>query len=154
MFRSDEFGDEPIKYTLFWIKYDDLAPFLAKQVIMTSNLNNAATMSVEDFFTMNKYNGKIYKTTNLLGKTLSQYCPTDSAMNAEQNKIEKELKDFENNIFGSNIDIDKQEQTEQTEQTNKEIKEVQKNEKKERRIKKVKEHKQSSSKISVRRQRH
>lgn len=151
MFRSDEFGDEPIKYPLFWIKYDDLAPFLAKQVIMTSNLNNAATMSVEDFFTMNKYNGKIYKTTNLLGKTLSQYCPTDSAMNAEQNKIEKELKDFENNIFGSNIDIDKQEQTEQT---NKEIKEVQKNEKKERRIKKVKEHKQSSSKISVRRQRH
>lgn len=118
---------------------------------MTSNLNNAATMSVEDFFTMNKYNGKIYKTTNLLGKTLSQYCPTDSAMNAEQNKIEKELKDFENNIFGSNIDIDKQEQTEET---NKEIKEVQKNEKKERRIKKVKEHKQSSSKISVRRQRH
>ena len=69
-----------------------LAPFLSKQTIMTSNLNNAATMSVEDYFTMNCYKGKIYKTTNMLGKTLAQYCTTDSAMNKEQRKIENELK--------------------------------------------------------------
>lgn len=100
MARADEFGDGEVKYPLFWVKYDDLAPFLSKQTIMTSNLNNAATMSVEDYFTMNRYQGKIYKTTNMLGRTLSQYCPTDSAMTAEQKKIEKELVDFEKNIFG------------------------------------------------------
>lgn len=101
MYRADDFGDGEVKYPLFWVKYDDLAPFLSKQTIMTSNLNNAATMSVEDYFTMNCYKGKIYKTTNMLGRTLAQYCTTDSAMTKEQKKIESELKDFEENIFGN-----------------------------------------------------
>ena len=101
MYRADDFGDGEVKYQLFWVKYDDLAPFLSKQTIMTSNLNNAATMSVEDYFTMNCYKGKIYKTTNMLGRTLAQYCTTDSAMTKEQKKIESELKEFEENIFGN-----------------------------------------------------
>lgn len=100
MSREDDFGDGAQKYPLFWVKYDDIAPFLSKQVIMTSNLNNAATMSTDDFFTMNLYQGKIYKTTNMLGKTLAQYCPTDSALAKEQRKIENELAAFEKNIFG------------------------------------------------------
>ena len=100
MYREDDFGDSEVKYPLFWVRYDDLAPFLSKQIIMTSNLNNAATMSVDDYFTMNLYQGKIYKTTNMLGKTLAQYCPTDSAMAAEQRKIERELTDFEKTIYG------------------------------------------------------
>ena len=49
MYREDDFGDGEVKYPLFWVRYDDLAPFLAKQTIMTSNLNNAATMSVDDY---------------------------------------------------------------------------------------------------------
>jgi hypothetical protein len=77
-----------------------LEPFLSRQTVMTSNLNNAATMSMEDYFTMNRYEGKIYKTNNMLGKTLAQYCPTDSALAKEQKKIEAELKAFEENIFG------------------------------------------------------
>lgn len=100
MFREDDFGDAEQKYPLFWVKYDDVAPYLSKQMIMTSDLNNAATMSVDDYFTTNQYQGKIYKTTNMLGRTLAQYCPTDSAMSAEQKRIEKELADFEKNIFG------------------------------------------------------
>ena len=100
MSREDDFGDGAAKYPLFWVKYDDIAPFLSKQTVMTSNLNNAATMSADDYFTMNMYDGKIYKTTNMLGQTLAQYCPTDSAMKAEQQKIEKELQDFEKHIFG------------------------------------------------------
>ena len=100
MLREDDFGDGATKYPLFWVKYDDVAPFLSKQTIMTSNINNAANMSVDDFFTLNRYQGKIYKTTNMLGRTLAQYCPDDSSMAREQMRIEKELLDFENNIFG------------------------------------------------------
>ena len=101
MYREDDFGDGEVEYPLFWVRYDDLAPFLAKQTIMTSNLNNAATMSVDDYFTMNLYKGKIYKTTNMQGKTLAKYCPNDSALSAEQNKIEQELIAFEKNIYGN-----------------------------------------------------
>ena len=100
MTRDDDFGDGGTKYPLFWVKYDDLAPYLAKQQIMTSNLNNAAVMSIDDYFVRNQYRGKIYKTNNMLGKTLAQYCPTDSAMAKEQKRIEAELAAFEKNVFG------------------------------------------------------
>ena len=104
MYREDDFGDfgggTETKYPLFWVRYDDIAPFLSKQMIMTSDINNAATMSIDDYFTTNQYKGKIYKTTNMLGRTLAQYCTTDSAMDKEQKKIEQELVDFEKNIFG------------------------------------------------------
>ena len=100
MIREDDFGGEASKYPLFWVKYADLEPFLSRQTVMTSNLNNAATMSMEDYFTMNRYQGKIYKTNNMLGKMLAQYCPNDSALAKEQKKIEAELKAFEQNIFG------------------------------------------------------
>lgn len=100
MVRDDDFGGEPAKYPLFWVKYSDLAPFLSRQTVMTSNLNNAAVMTMEDYFTMNKYKGKIYKTNNMLGRTLAQYCPNDSALAKEQKKIENELAMFEKNIFG------------------------------------------------------
>lgn len=100
MLREDDFGGEASKYPLFWVKYADVEPFLSRQTVMTSNLNNAAVMSMEDYFTLNRYEGKIYKTNNMLGRTLAQYCPTDSAMVKEQNRIEAELKAFEQNIFG------------------------------------------------------
>ncbi|MBR6264693.1 MAG: gliding motility protein GldN [Prevotella sp.] len=106
MIREDDFGDGASKYPLFWVKYDDVAPFLSKQTIMTSNINNAATMSIDDFFTMNRYQGKIYKTTNMLGRTLAQYCPDDSTMAKEQRRIEQELLDFEKNIFGDQVKKD------------------------------------------------
>lgn len=101
MYREDDFGDGVTKYPLFWVKYDDLAPFLSKQTIMTSNLNNAATMSLDDYFTTNAYRGKIYKTTNMLGKTLAQVAGGDTAkLSREQSRIEKEIKRFEQNVWG------------------------------------------------------
>ena len=104
MMREDDFSDiggSATPYPLFWLKYSDLEPFLNRQTVMTSSLNNAATMSMDDFFTMNKYEGKIYKTTNRLGKTLAQICGGDTAkLSAEQKRIEAELEAFRKNIFG------------------------------------------------------
>ena len=100
MTRDDDFGGEPSKYPLFWVKYADVEPFLTRQEVMTSDLNNAATMTLADYFTLNRYEGKIYKTNNMLGRTLAQYCTTDSALTKEQKRIEAELAKFEKNIFG------------------------------------------------------
>jgi len=107
MMRSDDFiiSDDPnsqgTAYPLFWVKYSDLEPYLNRQSVMISSLNNAATMSMDDFFTTNQYRGKIYKTTNRLGKTLAQICDGDTAkMSEEQKRIEAELEAFRKNIFG------------------------------------------------------
>ena len=97
----EDWGGVAEKKPLFWVKYDDLAPFLAKQTIMTSNLNNAATMSVDDYFTLNQYKGQIYKTNNMLGESLAKICGNDSTkLSAEQKRIEAELREFETHIWG------------------------------------------------------
>ena len=101
MLREDDFGGETAKYPLFWVKYNEVEPFLSRQSIMTSDKNNAATMTMDDYFTLNRYKGKIYKTTNMLGKTLAQIAGNDSTkLTAEQKRIEAELEAFRNNIFG------------------------------------------------------
>lgn len=102
--RADEFSFDPVKYPLFWVKYDDVATFLAGHTVMTSNLNNAAAMSMADFFATNHYQGKIYMTTNMQGKTLQEKFPTDSLMKKEQARIEKEMTDFEKNIWTTPVD--------------------------------------------------
>lgn len=102
MLRDDDFGGEATQYPLFWVKYSDLEPFLNRQTVMASSLNNAATMSMDDFFTLNSYRGKIYKTNNAQGKTLLQLCDGDmDKMTAEQKRIEAELAAFHKTIFGN-----------------------------------------------------
>lgn len=122
MKREDDFGDAATAYPLFWVKYEDLAPFLVKQTIMTSNLNNAAVMSMDDYFAKNLYRGKIYKTNNLLGKTLAQYCTTDSALAKEQRRIEQELTAFEQSLWGDKARKDSLDSIAKQEKTTKEVK--------------------------------
>ena len=50
----DEFGSTPVNTPLFWVKYADVAPFLAKLTLNGSNYNNAAIISADDYFTTNQ----------------------------------------------------------------------------------------------------
>lgn len=97
---ADEFSTDATPYPLFWVKYDDVAPWLAKLPMMGSNLNNVSRQTADDFFTMNLYEGKIYKTNNLQGRVLANTCPTDSLLKKEQQKIEKQIVDFEAGVWG------------------------------------------------------
>lgn len=108
-FSAGDFGDEggtATSYPLFWVKYDDVAPYLSRMPLMASNLNNVTNMTVDDYFTLNRYEGKIYKTNNLQGRVLANYCKTDSAMKKEQARIEKELADFEAHIWAAPVTAD------------------------------------------------
>ncbi len=97
--RSGDFSLDVTKYPMFWLNYSDLSPYLGRMDIMTSNLNNTANVSVDDYFTTRQFKGDIYKTTNMLNQTLAQYCTTDSAMVKEQKKIEGQLKTFEEHLW-------------------------------------------------------
>jgi gliding motility associated protien GldN len=162
MMREDDFGGESAQYPLFWVKYSDLEPYLSRQTIMTSDVNNAAIMSLDDYFTLNKYRGKIYKTNNMLGKTLAQIADGDTAKyTKEQQRIEAELEAFKNNIFG-----DKQKKDSLDSIANAHPDNVKAKAKKERKVK-TKEEKSSrrtkssgssssssAARVSVRRERH
>ena len=151
-----DFGSEP----LFWVKYSDLEPYLSRQSVMTSDKNNAATMNLDDFFTMNRYKGKIYKTNNMRGKSLAQIVGEDSvALSAEQKRIEAELEAFRNNIFGDKAKRDSLDSIANNDP--KQVKTVAK-QKRQARTKTVKAKSSSSSsssgsaapRVSVRRERH
>lgn len=110
--RADEFTLETTKYPMFWVRYKDLEPYLSSTFLMTSDLNNVSNMTTSDFFEARMYEGDIYKTTNRLNRTLAQYCPTDSAMQAEQQRIETQLKDFEENLWTMSVNNEKAEANE------------------------------------------
>ena len=103
---ADEFSysADVQKFPLFWVKYDDVKTYLSGQDVMTSNLNNAARMYMDDFFSTNHYKGEIYMTTNMQNKSLQQYCATDSLLKKEQTRIEKQISDFEKHIWSTPVD--------------------------------------------------
>lgn len=106
MDEEDEIGDSPAvqKYPMFWVKFEDIEPYISKQMAMMSNHNQASKMSIADFLATNKYKGKIYMTTNLQNKAIMDYCKTDSAVAKEQKRIEKEVSDFEKHIWTPPVD--------------------------------------------------
>ena len=99
--RGDsDFGGELAQYPMFWVKMSDVAPYLGKLMLMGSSLNNAAMMSADDFFTLKRYKGDIYKAVNLQDRLLSNYCTDDTEMKAEQQRIEKQLTDVQEHVYG------------------------------------------------------
>ena len=57
-------------------------------------------MSADDFFTMGCYEGDIYKAVNLQDRLLANYCPDDSSLVREQKRIEKQLADVQEHVYG------------------------------------------------------
>lgn len=101
LLRGDmDFGGTEARYPMFWIKYDDIAPQLGKLMLMSSNYNNAASISADDYFTMARYKGDIFRTVNMQDRLLANYCPTDSDMTRERQRIEGELTEFRDHVWG------------------------------------------------------
>lgn len=85
---------------LFWVTYDDIRPYLSREYIMTSNLNNTLTYTMDDFFRKSMYEGDIVKTTNLMNRSLAQEVGDDDAkMQAARDSIEGQLKLFEKSLW-------------------------------------------------------
>ena len=91
--------DATISQPMFWLNYDEISPYLGQTQVMTSSYNNTSNMSLDDYFVMRQYEGDIYKTSNLRNQPLSEYCETDSAMQIERARIEKQLTDFQNGLW-------------------------------------------------------
>lgn len=170
MVRDDDFGGEAAKYPLFWVKYTDLEPYLSRQSVQASDLNNAATMTLEDYFTLNHYQGKIYKAGNRMAQTqqrpqFGEFDATnvDDAAKKEQAKIEKELLAFERGMFGHTPERDSLDSVAKIQPENEKVSKKASRSSRRTRTSKVKSGKKSSDggsssssspRVSVRRQRH
>lgn len=97
--RVGDFGGEAMKYPMFWVKYDDLRPYMAQQYILTSNDNNIQNYTYDDYFKMRMFQGEIYKTTNLRNMSLMQLYDTKEKQDSARAGIEKQLQNFENSLW-------------------------------------------------------
>lgn len=97
--RSGDWGGDAVKYPMFWVKMDNLRPYLAQQEIFTTDDNNLATTTYDDFFANNMYKGEIYKTRNLKNKSMAQLYPDPDDLKRAQDSIQSRLDTYEANLW-------------------------------------------------------
>ena len=97
--RAGDFGAEAVKYPMFWVKYDELRPYLSTQNIFTNDDNNLATCTYDDYFQLGLYDGEIYKTRNLKNKSLMQLHPDPEELAHAQDSIQKRLDSYEDKLW-------------------------------------------------------
>ncbi len=103
--RMDEWGGEAVKYPMFWVKLNDIRPYMAKQYVFTDDDNNLARYSIDDFFKLNMYTGEIYKTKNLRNQSLRQLYPEDEAYKHAQDSIEQRLRSFNKDLWVPSLEV-------------------------------------------------
>lgn len=97
--RAGDFGGDALKYPMFWVKFSDLRPYLAAQTIFIDDDNNLPTCTYDDFFTLNMYDGDIYKTRNLKNKSMVQLYPDPDNLKKAQDSIQTALDNFEKKLW-------------------------------------------------------
>ncbi len=97
--RAGDFGGEPMKYPMFWLKFDDLRPFLTTQTVFLSDDNNHPTCTYDDYFQLGLFDGDIYKTRNLRNQSLMQQFPDPDDLKRAQDSIQRRIDSFENNLW-------------------------------------------------------
>lgn len=84
---------------MFWLPYENIRPYIHTTPIMTSNINNAMTFTIDDYFRRRMFKGDIIKTQNLMNQPLQAYCPTPDSLKNEQERIEGQLVAFEKALW-------------------------------------------------------
>lgn len=97
--REDDFNDKIVKYPLFWVKLKDIAPYIDDIEIYANDVNMATRMNVYDYFTLNLYQGDIYKVFNPAGNTLNQMVNSEEQLKAERKRIEEDLHKVRRHTF-------------------------------------------------------
>jgi gliding motility associated protien GldN len=99
--RAGDFGGEAFKYPMFWLNYEDLRPYLRKQLIVSDGMNAAPRYTMEDFFSLAQYQGEIYKVQNLRGLSLMQQYPDADTLRMKRAEIDRDLHRFQDSIWVS-----------------------------------------------------
>lgn len=97
--RAGDFGGEAVRYPMFWVRYDDLRPFITTQTIFTDDDNNLATATYDDFFNLGLYKGDIYKTRNLRNRSLMQMHPDPEELAHARDSIQDRLDNYEKKLW-------------------------------------------------------
>lgn len=96
--RTGDYGGEA-RYPMFWVKFDQLRPYLAQQYIFLDDDNNLANYSLDDYFNLGMYQGDIYKTQNLRNLSMMQMYPDEEELKRAQDSIDNRLRNYAKNLW-------------------------------------------------------
>lgn len=99
LLRAGDFGGDAVPYPMFWINYEDLRPFLRDHLVMSDGMNNTPRFTMEEYFTLQQYEGDIYKVQNTRGLSLMQQYPNADTLKIMREKIELQLRGFGDSIW-------------------------------------------------------
>lgn len=104
LMRVNEYSSEPEPMPLFWVKYADIRPHLMTRSVFVSDDNNLPTGTYDDYFTLGRYEGDIYKTRNLRNLSMAQMYPDPDARKRAQDSIQTSLDSFERKLWVPSLD--------------------------------------------------
>lgn len=87
------------KAALFWVNYDEIRPYLAQQPVVLNDFNNSQRMSYDDLFLKRRFSSYIYKESNIYNRSLIEYCNSVEEVHAEQERIKKEILNYEQDLW-------------------------------------------------------
>lgn len=96
--KIGDFGGET-RYPMFWVKFDAIRPWLAQQYIFLTDDNNMPQYSLDDYFNLGMYDGKIYKYKNLRNLSMMQMHPDEDELKAAQDSIDARLRSFGKDLW-------------------------------------------------------
>ena len=105
MVQVDDFTGESMPYPMFWVKLNDIRPYMAQQYVFTDDDNNLPRYSIDDFFKLNMYTGEIIKTKNLRNKPLKELFPDATAYKHAQDSIEQRLRSFNQDLWVPPLEV-------------------------------------------------
>ena len=104
LMRVGEYSSEPEPMPLFWIRYSDLRPHLLTRSVFMTDDNNLPTGTYDDYFTLGRYDGEIYKTRNLRNLSMAQMYPEPEARKQAQDSIQATLDNFNKKLWVPSLD--------------------------------------------------
>lgn len=83
---------------MFWIPFDALRPYMAMQYVIPSQ-NETRRVTFDEFFQKHLYTSYIVGEGNMYNRFIPEYSGAEDEIKKEQKRIEKELLDFEQDLW-------------------------------------------------------
>lgn len=97
-FEPDMVMNAMLESILFWIPFDYLRPYLAKQYVITSE-NETKRITFEEYFQKRLYTSYLLGESNMYDRMILDYAKDEKEVKQEQARIERELLSFEQDLW-------------------------------------------------------
>lgn len=93
-----EYGRAMLESIMFWVSYDDLRPYIAKQYMIPTD-NESKRLTFEEFFQKKMYSSYIVAISDMYDRQILDYYTKKEDVEKEQQRIEEFLLNFEQDLW-------------------------------------------------------